>query len=394
MIFFCRKMGFIQVIDTGGTFGMMQVGEGVPLSHAPAGDVEKRLRDLLAGTSIEIKYTREGPYDSSAMSPEHWMKLADIINSHEQQSPAASGKEWERGKRVGSVASLSTAPDGYVIIHGTDTLAYTSAALSFLLIGMKKPVILTGSQAPLLPPKEPSLPHRTDAINNFLGALRAAAWPGRKDRPRPLAGVYVFFNDLLLRGAAVVKVDSESFQAFNSPRIPPMGRMDGDHLTIDERLHQHVLDNLEQETFKVHRLEKGILLIHLFPGIDLRLFPLSKHRAVIIEAFGMGNGPTSDDARFKVPLKTFLDDGGHVAVVTECLGGRARDTYGTSIRGMDDRIALCANMTTPAAFAKASVLLANQNCKDHAFFVKEMKRSWKGEILYPSLEEYLAQNED
>lgn len=139
-------------------------------------------------------------------------------------SSAATPKDWHNLAKT--IYDVHACYAGFIVFHGTDTLAYTSAALAFLLVGhsrsrIDKPIIVTGAQVPVLQA-------RTDAVNNFLGALQFATWRDKSSGDNTivkLAGAFVFFNNKLMRATTVVKVDSQRWDAFDSPRVPLVGEI-------------------------------------------------------------------------------------------------------------------------------------------------------------------------
>lgn len=271
--------------------------------------------------------------------------------------------------------------------------------MSFMLCNFNKPVIITGAQVPL------GAGH-TDATNNIIGAVEFAAWKSAESTR--LAGTFTFFGSKLIRGSTVIKIDSQRFNAFDSPRVPLVGEMKDGQATVNE------LISFDTYNCKGTQLRKPFvwqdvpdqkdgdlggwpLLVQLYPGIKLANFQIEKYRAVVIVAHGCGNGPDL----FEGVLKPYLAIGGLVAVVTECLAGGTGRQYAACVAGEDLRIAPCANMTTPSALVKATVLMGHPDLRQipndadpeyedkmqfrHRRFGELMITPLAGEILYDSL---------
>ena len=400
----------ILVIDTGGTFSMKYVNPGAEDEILVVAEHIEVLHELKSLAS-EFHYVEaEGPskglvrresdkdqwyyyplaerIDSSAATPHHWHKIAKLI--HEKRHDF----------------------DAFVVIHGTDTLMYVSAGLSFLLPKFPKPIIVTGAQVPLLAKSA------SDAANNFLGSLAFAAstkkvtkkgdkWP----KVCCLSGVFVYFDTKLMLGVAAVKVDSRRWSAFDSPRTHLVGElMEGKPVIFrpqDAYMTPVGLSESELEKYKLLSLAPETdplpLIVHLFPGIKLENFQLEKYDAVILAAYGSGNGPTD----MKDCLTKYLNGkdpetkGGLVAVVSECLSGKTSAAYQACIESWDlrdgvSRIATCLDTSLPAAFAKTCVRLGRYSEKPphktevHSDFKDFMGKSLVGELIYESLEECQA----
>jgi L-asparaginase len=244
------------LVHTGGTL-MMRGGESTPL----APDVYTR--DLVAELPVlrkiaEIETLILHNLDSSDLQPHHWVEMARTIH----------GAFFGGGPRY----------DGAVIVHGTDTMAYTASALAFLLPGLDRPVILTGSQAPLLDV-------RTDARANLVDACHLATMP--------IAEVAIAFDSRLLRGCRATKLDAWGMTAFGSPSCPPLAE-----LGIGVVLAPHALAPRPPAPFD-DRIEPRVFVLRPFPGLDPSLlFAILAQdvRGLIIEAFGAGNVPRLENS--------------------------------------------------------------------------------------------------
>ncbi len=270
----------VYIVYTGGTIGMKKVGG----SYAPVrGYLSERLAAMPELVSGELPAYTLNEYDplldSANMSPRVWRRIAADIADH-----------YDRY-------------DGFVIIHGTDTMAYTASALSFMLQGLGKPVILTGSQIPLAEV-------RSDARENLITSLLLAAHFSVPE-------VCLYFSGLLLRGNRSTKVSVGGFGAFASPNFPPLGRV-GVDVELDEALLHPVQGPLEVQTFRAVQ----VAALRLFPGIGAAsvravLEPL---QGLVLETYGAGNAPADDAALLEV-LRAACERGVVVVNITQCLHG-------------------------------------------------------------------------
>lgn len=301
------------LIHTGGTL-MMRGGHPTPL--AP----ETYTRDLLAELPVlrkiaEIETRILFSLDSADMQPHHWVELAAAVHEALHQY------------------------DGVVIVHGTDTMAYTASALAFLLPGLDRSVVFTGSQTPLEA-------IRTDARTNLVDAFHLATLR--------IPEVGVAFDASLFRGCRATKLDAWGLRAFGSPECPPLVE-----LGIGAQVGQHVLPPRPPAPFDP-RLEPRVLAVRTFPGLDPRLLDgaLSAGvRGMLIEAFGAGNVPRLENsligviesARARdVPVVIVSQSPRGTVDLTLYEGGAAAAAAGAVGAG---------NMTTEAALAKLMITL-------------------------------------
>ncbi|NOX62018.1 MAG: asparaginase [Chloroflexi bacterium] len=312
----------IHLIYTGGTLGMVRRTDG---ALEPAG-IEGLLAHIpeLARVASCDHWTLSPPRDSVDLGPADWLALARHI-----------GRRYE-------------AYDGFVILHGTDTLVYTAAALSFLLEGLNKPVILTGAQLPIGEV-------RSDARNNLLTAVELAATGHPQVRE-----VGVYFNDRLLRGNRAVKTSVFAFDAFHSPNCPPLA------LAGTEILYPVSLPRpFQGRAFKAHeRLDTRVALLKLFPGLspDLLAYLIAAPiRGLVLETFGSGNVP-NDPALLQVLADAIARRDLLAVAVTQQLQGRVHlDAYAAGRRLLDAG-ALCGyDMTPHAALVKLMFLLGRDD---------------------------------
>jgi len=286
----------VLLIYTGGTIGMMQdarTGELKPFNFKALSkqipELEKFDIDL---TSISFKH----PIDSSNMHPKVWVEIADIIKANYHKH------------------------DGFVILHGSDTMSYTASALSFMLENLSKPVILTGSQLPIGI-------IRTDGKENLITAIEIAA--AQKNKKPIVSEVCVYFEYKLYRGNRTYKYNSAHFDAFKSPNYPALAEAG-----VDIQYHSSALLKPSKKVLAVHtKLDNDIAVLKLFPGlskkITLAILSTPGIKAVIIETFGAGNASTED--WFISALKKAIDKGIIIYNVTQCAEGKViQGMYETS----------------------------------------------------------------
>jgi len=308
----------VLVLYTGGTIGMVPSEQG----YVPQAGFEARLRQHLNDPRLPdfdlIEF--EQPLDSASLVPEDWTRIGQLLQQH-----------WD-------------AYAGFVVLHGTDTLAYTASALSFMLAQQDKPVVLTGSQIPLSQ-------LRNDAADNLVTALLLAAHPG-------LAEVCVCFNGRILRGNRSRKVNSTGLDAFDSPNYPHLGRAG-----IDLELKERLLLPAESARFELAPCRSGaVAMLGLFPGIQadmLRRFCAEPGlRGLVLTTYGVGNPPASDPALLQV-LADAIAQGLTVVNLSQChQGAVSQGAYATGALLNDIGVLAGADLTPEAAFAKLHHLVA------------------------------------
>lgn len=263
------------------------------------------------------------PIDSSNIQPEHWQVLARLINDH-----------------YGS-------HDGFVVLHGTDTMAYTASALSFMLDGLGKPVVFTGAQLPIGEP-------RSDARENLIAALEVAS--AKKDGVPLVPEVCIYFNYELLRGNRSKKVESMQFDAFDSGNYPPLAKAG---VKIDYNF--SAIRSPDRRNLQLlGGIDTNISILKLFPGISeasiRAILGTPGLKAVVMETYGSGNAPTSPVLLNH--LKRAIDAGVLVLNVSQCPGGRVmQGRYETSRALQRMGVLGGADMTSEAALTKLMVLL-------------------------------------
>jgi L-asparaginase len=330
------------VLHTGGTIGMVPTAAG----HAPVANALGPYLDWIVANSggelPPISFLElDPPIDSANATPEDWCTIARIL--YERRADHS----------------------GFVVLHGTDTMAYTSSALSFLLPGFGKPVVVTGSQIPITR-------IRSDGRQNFIGALQVAMRP-------ELHEVTLLFGEVLLRGNRATKMDASGLDAFDSPRFPPLAEMG-----IDIVVRRELLRPPDQSA----RLTAGrlghVAAMRLFPGFSASILanlcqpPL---QGLVIEAYGAGNGP-SNDRDFLAAIETATSQGIVVVVVTQCVRGSVQPgAYATGSALMNAGAAPGYDMTPEAALAKLAVLLGQD--QDGASVDRLMQQDLAGELSRP-----------
>jgi len=315
--------GSVLVIYTGGTIGMVYdkgAGHLVPFNFGEIMQRMPELRQLNISLSL-ISYS--SPIDSSDVTDEDWIQLAAIIRENYEEY------------------------DGFVILHGTDTMAYTASALSYLLENLQKPVIFTGAQVPIGK-------MRTDARENLITALEIAVSTrqGRCIVPE----VCIYFGDLLLRGNRSKKVESSHFNAFKSVNYPVLA-----HAGVNIEYHPMYLRPLPSGAFKAYQqLERNVVRLKLFPGLAERvirsLLSTEGLKGVVLESYGSGNAPTAP--WFLKAMQEAIDRGTFIYNVSQCDGGRVEQgQYQTSKYLQQMGVIGGADITSEAAVTKLMFVL-------------------------------------
>lgn len=335
----------VLIIYTGGTIGMIRDEKKGTLKPFRLERLFKSIPSLHdLGIDIEAIELDE-IIDSSNVTPEIWIGLAQIIEDHYHKF------------------------DGFVVLHGSDTMAYSASALSFLLENLAKPVIFTGSQLPI------GLP-RTDARENLITALTIAGMRNTHNQSL-IPEVCIYFEDKLYRGNRTHKFNSENFDAFVSRNYPILAEA-GVRIKIFE---EHLLTPSTKD-FMIHTtMNPNVAVLKLFPGAMLKPYPQLFSNigveAVILETYGSGNGPTSGD--FLPAVKEMLDNGVLVLNITQCREGKVEmGKYETSEKLLHMGVIGGVDLTFESAIAKTMFVLAHTDNMNKR--IQMMQTSLRGEI--------------
>ena len=334
----------ILIIYTGGTIGMIKnpaTGALTPFNFE--------------GIYDQIPVLKQFPYhldfhcfdplvDSSDISPVHWVNLTKVINTNYESY------------------------DGFVVLHGSDTMAYTASALSFMLENLNKPVIFTGSQLPLGV-------LRTDGRENFIAAIEIAA--AKEDETPLIPEVCIYFENKLMRANRTLKYNAENFNAFVSPNYPDLAEAG---VYIKYNRNSILKPNFKR--LKIHvQLDTRVAVLSLFPGIEKKvvaaILSIPDLKAVVLETFGSGNAST--DEWFIDLLKEAVARGIIIVNVTQCAAGSVEQgKYETSVRLKETGIISGFDATREATITKLMYLLGTHNDRD--WIEKQLNSSLRGEI--------------
>jgi len=286
------------------------------------------------------------PIDSSNMEPEQWILISEFIES--------SYLDY----------------DGFVVLHGSDTMSYTASAISFMFENLSKPVIFTGSQLPIGD-------LRTDAKENLITSIQIAA-AQRRDGTPMISEVCLYFEHVLYRANRTTKMNTEQFGAFASPNFPPLGES-GVHLKFYKHL---IYTPQKRNPLKVRkRLDDNIVVLKIFPGISEKVIQSVLNtpglKGVILESYGSGNAPNK--TWFIDLLKETISSGVYVVNVSQCSRGSvSMGKYETSIELEKIGLINGKDITTESALAKLMYLLGENTPKN--MFKSVFETPLRGEI--------------
>lgn len=341
-----KRRASILIIYTGGTIGMIH--------NADTGALESFNFDHLLSHVPELKQlnididsiTFDPPIDSSDMEPELWSRIVSIIEKNYDQY------------------------DGFVILHGTDTMSFTASALSFMLEDLMKPVILTGSQLPI-----GAL--RTDGKENLITAIEIAAAKDADGNPM-VPEVCVFFHEKLMRGNRTTKINSESFGAFGSNNYPNLAKAGTDIQFFTRNIRKYV-PGLKLKAH--HEYNSNIVIFSLFPGIQQevveKLLNAKELKGIIFRTYGAGNAPQK---KWLVDALTKATAEGKIIInITQCAGGSVHmERYETGLQLLEAGVISGKDSTVEAALTKLMYLLGKNLPVEEVR--RRMSKSFAGEI--------------
>ena len=334
----------IFIIYTGGTIGMVEDTETGSLKPFDFIHLFQQIPELKKFHYHLDTFSFSPPIDSSNMAPPVWIKLAELIE-----------KNYDNY-------------DGFVILHGSDTMAYTASALSFMFENLCKPIILTGSQLPIGV-------IRTDGKENFITAIEIAA---AKENGKPIVPeVCIYFENKLYRGNRTNKYNAENFEAFRSVNYPLLAEV-GVYIKYNySSIHQAN----EQELSVIKKINTNIIILKLFPGITEKavkaILSTEGLRGVVLETFGSGNAPSGK--WFIHLLKEAIDKDIIIYNVTQCKGGAVEIGKYETISDLGNiGVIGGSDITTEAAVTKMMYLLGKGHSNDK--IKKYLQTSLRGEM--------------
>ena len=335
----------VLIIYTGGTIGMVKDKESGSLKPFNFENIAQAVPEISEFKFKIDHFTLPNIVDSSDINPDSWREMCQVITENYDKYC------------------------GFVILHGTDTMAYSASALSFMLQNLTKPVIFTGSQLPI--------GHiRTDGRENLLAALQIA---GAEENGKPIISeVCIFFGNRLMRGNRTTKLNAERFDAFKSPNYPALAEV-GIHINYNKPLIRHTTPT--GPITADCRYDNNIIILKLFPGIKNEIISsileINGLRGVILETYGSGNAPSNSE--FLTIINNALQKGIVIYNVTQCMGGNVEmGRYATSNTLLNIGVIGGYDITTEAAMCKLMCLAGRYKTAEE--IKKHLIYNLKGEI--------------
>jgi L-asparaginase len=318
----------ILLVYTGGTIGMVKDYETNALKAFNFEKLLDRIPELRQLDCNIDTYSFDEPIDSSNMNPGYYATIATVLEDNYEKF------------------------DGFVVLTGSDTMSYTSSAISFMLENLTKPVIFTGSQLPI--------GHlRTDAKENLITSIEIAC--ARNEDAPIISEVCLYFEYKLYRANRTTKINAEQFEAFTSLNYPPLAES-GVHLNFNESLLYRSKSNASSLVVR-KQLDDNVVILKLFPGITEKvveaILEIEGLKGVVLETYGAGNAPTY--SWFITLLCSAIKNGIHIVNVTQCVGGSViLGHYETSVDLKNIGVIDGKDITTESAIAKLMYLLGEK----------------------------------